>query len=108
MLMGSTVPAPAAISEALSLINVMLDPQQAKQNLEQLRAEIAKLEQARAAAVEEQKKAATATAEAEKANAALAQRVAELDERDRSISAREQQFETMRSEVRRKIVGMEV
>jgi hypothetical protein len=60
----------------------------------QFRAEIDALNKARDEAAALQKQAQQAQADANAANAALAQRVAE--------------FETMRSEIRRKIVGAEV
>jgi hypothetical protein len=104
-MMGSSTITSSTISEALSLINAVLDPQTAKQGLEQLRAETAKLQQARATALEEQKRAATATAEAEKATAAIAERTAALDQRERDIAVREERFETARAEIRRKVAG---
>jgi hypothetical protein len=101
----STVPAPAAISEALSLINVMLDPQQAKQNLEQLRAAIAEHEQARAAAVAEQQKAAAERATADAAMAQLADREAAVAEREHAVSNREQAFEHAKAVIRSRVAG---
>jgi septal ring factor EnvC (AmiA/AmiB activator) len=107
MLMGSTVPAPAAISEALSLINVMLDPQQAKQNLEQLRAEIAKLEQARVTAVEEQKKAAADRAAADARIAQAEAAVAAIQQREEAVTARELQADRIRALTRERLAAAE-
>jgi aspartate/methionine/tyrosine aminotransferase len=103
----SVAPTPAAISDALALINAVLDPQTAKAGLEALRAAIAEHEQARAAAIEEQKKAATATAEAEKATAALADARAALVQREATVSARELQADRIRALTRERLAGME-
>ena len=103
----STVPAPAAISEALSLINVMLDPQQAKAGLEVLRAAIVEHEQARAAAVAEQQKAAAERAQADAAMAQLADREAAVAEREHAVSNREQAFEHAKAVIRSRVAGME-
>ena len=105
MMMGSSTITSATLSDALSLINAVLDPQTAKAGLEELRAETAKLEQARVAALEEQKKAAADRATADAAMAALADRTAALDEREHAIANREQVFEHARSEIRRRIAG---
>jgi septal ring factor EnvC (AmiA/AmiB activator) len=103
----STVPAPAAINEALSLINVMLDPQQAKQNLEQLRAEIAKLEQARVTAVEEQKKAAADRAAADARIAQAEAAVAAIQQREEAVTARELQADRIRALTRERLAAAE-
>jgi hypothetical protein len=105
MMMGSTTVTSSTISEALTLINAVLDPQTAKQGLEQLRAETAKHEQARVAAIEEQKKAAADRAAADAAMSQLADRAAALAEREHAISNREQAFEHARSEIRRRVAG---
>jgi septal ring factor EnvC (AmiA/AmiB activator) len=103
----STVPAPATISEALSLINVMLDPAQAKQNLEQLRAEIAKLEQARVAAIEAQKQAADDRAAADARIAEAETRIGAIADREQAVTARELQADRIRALTRERLAGME-
>jgi hypothetical protein len=105
MMMGSSIVASSTISEALSLINAVLDPQTAKAGLEELRAETAKHEQARVAAIEEQKKAASDRAAADTAMAALANREAELAEREHAVAARAAQFEKTRAELRSRFVA---
>jgi hypothetical protein len=106
-MLGLSVVSSSNIDSALQLINAMLDPQTAKQTLTELRDQVAALDRKREEVAALQKQAEQAQADTNAANAALAQRVAELDERDRSISLREQQFKTMRAEVRAKIAGVE-
>jgi chromosome segregation ATPase len=79
----SVAPTPAAISDALSLVNVMLDPQQAKRMLEELQAQTAAAEKAKADAA-----AAQAQVDADRA---VADRLkAELDAQGQDLAGREQ------------------
>ena len=79
----SVAPTPAAISDALSLVNAMLDPQQAKRALEELQAQTAAAEKAKADAA-----AAQARVDADRA---VADRLkAELDAQGQDLASREQ------------------
>ena len=107
MMMGSSTITSATLSDALSLINAVLDPQTAKQNLEQLRAEIAELEKARAAAVAEQQKAASDRAAADARIAEAETRVGAIADREQAVTAREVQAERVRALVRERLAAAE-
>jgi plasmid stabilization system protein ParE len=103
----SVAPTPDAISDALSLINVMIDPAQAKRTLEELRDQVAALNKARDEATAEQKRAAAATAEADAAMAKLADREAAVTEREHAVSNREQAFEHAKAVIRSRVAGLD-
>jgi rhodanese-related sulfurtransferase len=93
-MMGLFTPATQdTLKDALALINAMLDPQKAKQALDQMREEVTRLEQARAAAVEEQKKAASDRAEADKRIVEAEARVGAMQERENNRLAELAGFE---------------
>jgi hypothetical protein len=105
-MMGLSVPpSSSTVSEALTLVGVMLDPQQAKRVLEQLASETAKHEAARVAAIEAQQKAAADRAEADGRIAQAEAVVAAIQAREVAVTAREEQSERVRALVREKLAA---
>jgi hypothetical protein len=103
----STVPAPAAISEALTLVNAMLDPAKAKAMLEELAQQVDALNKARDAAVAEQQKAAADRVAADARINEAETRVGAIAEREKAVTAREVQAERVRALTRERLAGME-
>jgi hypothetical protein len=107
-MMGLSSPITAStLSEALSLINAVLDPQTAKAGLEALRAEIGALNKARDAAVAEQQKAAADRAAADARIAEAETRIGAIADREQAVTARELQADRIRALTRERLAGME-
>jgi chromosome segregation ATPase len=107
-MMGLSSPVTTStVNDALALINVMLDPQQAKRTLTELSEQIDKLEKARAEATAEQQRASRDRAEADKRIAEAETRVGAIQAREQAVTAREEQAERVRTLVREKLAGVE-
>ena len=104
-MMGLSLPPAATITDALSLVNAMLDPAKAKAALEQLRAEVAKLEKTRDEAATAQKRAEKMITEANAVAAALDARESEVAAREVAVAAKERAHELLRAEMRRKLAS---
>jgi hypothetical protein len=107
MMMGSSVLTTTTVSEALTLINVMLDPQQAKRILTELAAETTRHEEARATAVEEQQRASRDRADADKRITQAEAAASAIRAREEAVTAREQQADRVRALVREKLAAAE-
>jgi hypothetical protein len=107
MLMGSSVLTTSTVSEALSLIGVMLDPQQAKRVLEELAQKVAELDKKQAEVAALQKQAETDRAAADARVAEAETRVSAIAEREKVVTARELQAERVRALVRERLAAAE-
>jgi hypothetical protein len=107
MMMGSSTITASTISESLDLINAMLNAQTAKQVLTELGQKVDDLNKKRDEIAALRKQAETDRAAADARIAEAETRVGAIQAREQAVTAREQKFETMRSEVRRKIAAVE-
>jgi hypothetical protein len=91
MMMGSTTVTSAGINDALTLVNAMLDPQQAKRGLEELAQRFDELDKKQAEVAALQKQASDDRAAADKLKA-------ELDAHAQDLATREQAHNAALSE----------